>query len=402
MADETSKNWFVDWTNILKCGYSGEPHEILRRLESEWCITDSRRGAWAYCVKHYCGCFPVFGDNGKLLRYQKAVTDEEKALVPPDLHHVHMVLEDDVTMRFSIIRKTYAPGAHYEPLKGTKKQALDYIAKVGDYSDEWNKKNGFPYEEIIGSVLFHGEIQGNQGQRNDIKEAERMIRAERKKPQDVFDISMKMQRYESEIVADYLRLRDRETPEKRDLEVVWHLGPSQSGKSFIRVQLAEEYGRDEVFVLTKFDERGMFDGYYGQKILILDEFKGGIPYSTLLTWTIGYKEKLPARRRDRLSLWTQVHITSIYHPRAVYRKMVKECDELLDPVEQLINRISFIRYHYRTGPLGSTNPEDYGYIDFPRTATMAEMEDVVTKKIKYGYDIPQNMITLHDNEPLPF
>ena len=205
MANEkTSRSWFVVFNNPADHGYTGEPHEILRRLESEWCTNDSRAGAWAYCIKHYCNHFPVYDENGKHIRDDPATTPEELARVPPDLHHVHMVLEDDQPIRFSFIKKVYAQGAHFEETKGSKKAAEDYISKTGDYNEDWNRKNGKPWEEIIGSVVFHGEIRGRQGQRSDIRTAERMIRAERKNPQDVFDLSMSMQKYESEIVADYL------------------------------------------------------------------------------------------------------------------------------------------------------------------------------------------------------
>ena len=96
MAESVSKSWFVVFNNPSEHGYVGEPHEICERLKNEWCCTDSRSGAWAYCIKHYVGHYPVYDEDGSFLRYAHAETEEEKKLVPPDLHHIHMVLEDNV------------------------------------------------------------------------------------------------------------------------------------------------------------------------------------------------------------------------------------------------------------------------------------------------------------------
>ncbi len=82
--DSVSCSWFAVFNNPVEHGYAGTPQEICESLRDEW-IKDSktRTGAWVYCVS------------------------------ADALHHVHMVLEDTVSMRFSKVKKEYAKGAHF-------------------------------------------------------------------------------------------------------------------------------------------------------------------------------------------------------------------------------------------------------------------------------------------------
>ena len=272
IGELVSKTWFVEWNNPKEHGCDGEPEEVLIDLENKWCTTETRAFAGAYCVKHYCGHFALYDDNGEFIDWKKAETPEELEKVPPDLHHVHMVLEDEKAMRFSFIRKIFV-GAHFEPTKGSKKQAEDYIAKLGIYSQDTQRERGRPWEEIIGNIRVRGDIKGHQGARNDLLNAERMIRAEGKTPDQIFDFSMKMQKHRSEILLEFMRKRDREISGMRQVKVVWHTGPSRCGKTYTRFELEKEFGAGEVFVLAKYDARGLFDNYWGQKKIVIDDYK---------------------------------------------------------------------------------------------------------------------------------
>ena len=402
MAEIISKTWFAVFNNPHLHGYVGKAEEILQKLRDEWCTTSTRTGAWAYCVLHYNGNYPVYDEDGRFVRYQKAITEEEKAKVLPDLHHVHMVLEDKKAMRFSFIKNVYAKGAHFEETKGSRQQALEYISKTGDYSEEKRRADGEPWEEIIGNVVFAGEISGRAGNRNDLLEIERMIRVEGLRPEQIYRRSIRYRRFKSEILADFFMVQNDIIPDKRPLKFIWHMGRSRSGKSFVQIEKIQELGRDNVFVLSKYDERGMYDGYEGQKVLIIDDFKGQVQYGIFLTWTEGYKRWLPARYYDRLSLWNEVHVTSVFHPADLYSKMIGKLEDPTDTLEQMLNRIDVIRYHYRTGPLGSDDPEDYGYIDFPNTATKDAILETVKARLMHEGHKAATFETLSLDDELPY
>lgn len=308
MANDVSKSWFCVLNNPEEHGYVGEPHEIIDRLKEEWIFEHpSRTGAWVYCIS------------------------------AEGLRHVHMVLEDVKAMRFSAIKKSYAVGMHFEPTKGSKEQAEDYINKRGKFKEKGE------------AVLYsdrHGEIKGAQGSRRDIEVIEELI-SSGCTPGAIMRMSMSYRRYEKMIRDAYYDKRSLETSFLREIEVVWHVGESGSGKSFVANQIAQERGEDYMYFLSDYDN-GCFDKYNGEPILFLDEYRGQFRYSSLLSYLHGYKVQVHARYSNVVSLWNEVHITSVKPPELVYEKMVLGIAERsIDTFEQLRRRITRIVYHWK-------------------------------------------------------
>ena len=177
------------------------------------------------------------------------------------------------------------------------------------------------------------------------------------------------------------------------------------------MQLIEREGESRIFYLSTFGS-GMFDKYNGEPILWIEDFKGDIRFGDLLRYLDVYKCDLPARYKNGKALWSEVHITSVLHPLGAYRRMLAEKDRREDSEQQLLRRITLIRYHYRTGPLGSTEPKDYGYMDFPAETPIAVMWEFVKEKLKQqGVYIPSayttnggqvDMEEVEDDGALPF
>jgi hypothetical protein len=287
-----------------------------------------------------------------------------------------MVLEDEKPMRFSQVKNTYAIGAHFEPTKGYKEQAEDYISKTGDYSEETNRKAGLPWEEII-YVARKGDIRGKQGQRSDIKMIGKMI-DEGLRPQEIMEKQFSYYHYEKEIRRAYFDKRDRETPNERDVKVIWHTGDSGAGKSYSRFQLMEEVGADNVYYLTDY-EHG-FDHYAGEDYLWMEDFKGELKFGLLLRLLDRYKCELPCRYANGKALWKEVHITSIFHPKGAYNRMVSQSDQGVDLVKQLLRRITCIRYHFKS--LSGT----YEHLDFPPDTVINDMINAAVKFMEREYN----------------
>lgn len=408
-SSETSRSWFAVFNNPQNHGYGTgieDLHERARvvcdRLKGEWCISDSRVGAWAYCVKHYNGCFPIYEDNDTSKKdpvaYRPAITDEEKALIPPDLEHVHMVLEDDKNIAFGTVKKTYAIGAHFEGTRGTKKQAEDYISKSGNYSHETRKDTGLPWEEII-YVARQGDIQGRQGQRSDIEKIQAFL-DQGKNPTEILSLlGAKGYKHETTIKKAFFDKRVRETAFEREVLVCWHYGESGSGKSYSRAELERSDGHDEIFYMTNFNPNTRFDGYCGQKILWIEDFKGGITHGDLLRILDRYKATFSARYANVVGLWSQVHITSIYHPIAIYHRLVGDRDKGTDVVDQLLRRITLIRYHYSVMRDGV---KVYDFMDFPPSTKVADMQEAIKKREKNVVFNMAKFIPVEDGEELEF
>jgi len=313
--DSKCRSWFCVFNNPAEHGIEGTPAEIVEKVIEIWIEDNPQRTcAVAYCISK------------------------------EGLHHLHAVLEDDNENRFSALKKLY-PGMHIEPTKGNKRQAEDYIKKEGKYSDT--------SEEIV-YLGRHGEIKGAQGQRRDLGVVEKLLE-QGKTPNEIFDMNISYRRYEKMIKDAYFRKRWKETPAIRKITVYWHLGKSGTGKSYEMIKLMQEKGSEGVYLITDYDNG--FDKYGGEKVLFMDEFRGQIKYTQLLTILDVYRAQIRCRYTNVYALWEEVHITSVMHPEEIYKKMVTE-NRKVDTIEQLIRRIDYVVLHKKQN-------EEYEKIEIP-------------------------------------
>ena len=303
MSELVSKSWFCVLNNPEEHGFSGSPQEIVDDIISLWIKDNPQRT----CAVTYC----ISSDG---------------------LKHCHAVFEDTKALRFSAIKKVY-PSMHIEPTKGNKDEAEDYINKRGKYQEKG---------EIIVFSNRYGEIKVFQGQRRDFDIIEDLL-SQGKTPNEIMDISFSFRRYEKYIRDAYYRARFKSTPIKRDVNVYWHVGSSGTGKSYTLTSLSDKYGEESIYLVNDY-EHG-FDKYNGEPILFMDEFRGQMRHSLLLSLLDGYRCQVPCRYTNAVALWNEVHITSVLPPEDVYSKMVTEYNSL-DTFDQLKRRIDIVVYHY--------------------------------------------------------
>lgn len=340
MSTESSRSWFCVLNNPSKQFGDIEPREMVLKAIELWCDDKPQRT----CAINY-----EIGDNGT--------------------PHMHMVLEDPSKTRFSALQKLYQ-GIHISVTRGTKEQAEDYINKRGNYED---KKH-----TVVVPPIYRGTIKANKGIRNDLDVIKELIE-KGLTPNQIMDQSIHYRKQESIIRDEYFRKRYLETPIERTVNVIWHVGKSGCGKSHSYFELCESQGDDNVYFYTDFDKGG-FDRYNGERILFIDEFKGNIKFSTLLGLLDGYRIQLSCRYSNRIALWTEVHITSVYPPEIAYKFMVNTENRKLDSDEQLLRRIDTVVYHYK---------ENAEYKTF-----------AVTRENYTTYDILEQMV--HGNVENPF
>lgn len=302
--NDVSKSWFCVFNNPEEHGYEGEPQEICDKIVDAWIDNHPTRT----CAVIYC-------------------------ISAEGLKHCHAVLEDTKAMRFSLVKKAF-PSMHIEPTKGTKEQAEDYINKRGKFQEKG--------EQIIASQRY-GEIKGAQGQRRDFDIIDDLIQQGRT-PSEIMELSFSYRRYDKMIRDAFYQKKCAETPVKRDVQVFWHTGEPGTGKSYTYVNLCEEHGESNVYLVTDY-EHG-FDKYNGQKFLVLDEFRGQLRFALLLSLLDCYKVQVPCRYSNVFALWNEVHITSVLPPEVVYRNMILE-NPSYDIYEQLSRRIHYVVYHYK-------------------------------------------------------
>lgn len=310
LKETRSKSWFCVLCNPQEI-YKGKddseltPEEICDLVVAHWCGNNESRSALvAYCIS-------------------------AKGLI-----HLHMCLCDNKdAQRFSSVKKAF-PKANLRASKGTKADIENYIYKRGKWEDKG--------EQIV-CTSQRGEIQGRQGQRTDINNIRELIN-QGYTPRQLFRSNINYRRYEKLVKDEYFDKKIEETPLMREVKVYWHVGEAGSGKSYESVKLAKQYGRDNIYIVNNYDG-GKFDKYCGQKILFLDEFKGGITYQELLSILDKYTNQIHCRYSNSYMLWDEVHITSVFPPEVMYKIMVGFDEH--DSYEQLRRRITSVVYHYK-------------------------------------------------------
>ena len=167
------------------------------------------------------------------------------------LYHAHIACYGNTTTLKAVAEILY--GSHIEPQLGKKEELRNYLLKKGEHEEKG---------ETVLYTLGLDTIEDNQGARNDIEEIEHMIN-EGYTPNEIFDLSITYRKYTKLIKEAFLRKRTKDMPIIKEMFNEWHVGNSGTGKTYTYIQLCEEYGEDNVYMLTDF-ENGGFDLYLEQ------------------------------------------------------------------------------------------------------------------------------------------
>ncbi len=108
----------------------------------------------------------------------------------------------------------------------------------------------------------------------------------------------------------------RDTPHLRRVEVYNLWGPTGVGKSYA----AMLRGGDDYYRLPYSTSGLWIDGYEGEKVLLIEDFAGGIPFRLLLQLLDGYKTQNATKGGFAWGAWTTVIITSDAPPECWYTK----------------------------------------------------------------------------------
>lgn len=104
----------------------------------------------------------------------------------------------------------------------------------------------------------------------------------------------------------------------KKVDVRIYYGDAGTGKTR---KVINEFGNDNVYRLSRGDNGGVwFDGYEGQKVLLIDDFNGWIRRGRLLELLDGYAFQLQVKGGFTWKAWDTVIITSNYEPNEWYNK----------------------------------------------------------------------------------
>ena len=113
------------------------------------------------------------------------------------------------------------------------------------------------------------------------------------------------------------RDRKRFARQRKELNVRVFYGSTGTGKTSTALDLHDP---EDICRVTSYGS-GTFDSYAGHPVLILDEFRGGIPIGTLLNILDVYPMNLPARYGDKPAGFDTVYICSNLHPSEWFKDL---------------------------------------------------------------------------------
>lgn len=260
-------------------------------------------------------------------------------------YHTHLYILMSKKKRWSAVKNAFKH-AHIEPeVFGSPQQVVNYIKKEGEHIS-LNKRE----TSIEGTYEEWGSIPHiNTGfSKNELLNKAEIMLNEGYKPEEIMEQSILFRQFEREIKKAFFRYKFKNVPVIRDIRIYWHIGDSGTGKSYTYVQLCEKYGSDDVFLANDYSCNGtaLFSHYQAESVVVLDEYKGGLPYSMILSLLQGYRSQIHCRYNNVFALYTELHITSILIPQEVFNATVSASNRERDPVKQLLRRINYIVYHY--------------------------------------------------------
>lgn len=187
-----------------------------------------------------------------------------------------------------------------------------------------NVKTKFFMEMARGSWEENAKYTGKEGNILAFKEPPKSLQGARNDLQ-AFANALKRGADDDELFENHLRClakyprleqRIKESVAKkksrpfRKLEVHVRFGVAGTGKT----RLPYEEG---AYIFSDY-ERGWWDGYDGESVVLFDDFYGGVKWSSLLRLLDGYQCRLPIKGGHTYAQWTKVYLTSNRHPSEWY------------------------------------------------------------------------------------
>lgn len=266
-----------------------------------------------YCFTSYNLNPPIF--NEKLMKY--LAYGEETCPTTKRKHWQGFVCWTSPKTLSATIKKlkngTDDKACHVEVIHGTLKQNKEYCSKEGKYKE-------------------FGDIP-NQGNRKDLKE----ISIEIKNGKSVEKIRTEDPILYHQYGRTLDKLEDDFNKHKFRTEMTtcdWLYGKTGVGKSHLAFK---NYSPNTHYIWK--DDKGWWDGYDGQEIIIINEFRGQIQYCELLElidkWPCTVRRR---NRQPRQFIAKHIIITSSMHPKEIYTHQLEKNDS----INQLLRRINII------------------------------------------------------------
>jgi len=259
-------------------------------------IKDTTYRAKDYCFTAYCETAPVEAAGVTYLVFQREAGNETHR------EHWQGYVEFQNAKSFKAAQKCLKIGfSHMEKRKGTPTQAAEYCMK-----EETRKAGTIPKE--------FGERKADpaQGKRSDLEDVAKAVIAKKRVREVALEFPIQYIKYHRGI--EKLRAFQIEKRNKKPTVTVF-VGPTGTGKSRKARELLPN-----AYVWGP-EQKEWFDGYDGEDEVILEEFRGQMPYGMLLRLTDRYACQVQMKGSMIQFCATKIAITSPEHPDQWYKNL---------------------------------------------------------------------------------
>lgn len=258
---------------------------------------------------------------------------------PSGTYHTHIFIYSQNPIRFSLLKRRF-PIAHIERAYGTVQQNRDYILKSGKWKDTKKAETS-----IADSFFEKGDIPTEGNEKSPllsqlieiIKQGETTASIIEKNPKFAFRTKD----------IDTLRqtlLSEKYNTQNRNLEVFYYFGKTGTGKTS---EIYKKYSPRDVCRITNYkNDKVNFDSYYGQDVLVFEEFRSQIPIAEILSYLDIYPLQLPARFNDKVACYTKVYLLTNIPLSSQYTNIQK--DEI-DTWHAFLRRINIVKEFLSNG-----------------------------------------------------
>lgn len=237
------------------------------------------------------------------------------------------------------------PKAHWDACRGTIEQNRDYVFKQGKWADSEKGTTALPETQREWGEI-PSECEEFPSRKSDVMDAINEMIEEGLSPSEIMSKHAGYCEYADTIRRAYILRRTADVPPMRDVHVHYVVGASGSGKTYTYKRLCDRFGDCDVYLVTDYanDMTAAFDRYQAENVIVLDEFRGNVRFSTFLNLTDKYRCDIHARYVSTMALYSEVYITSVYPPEKLYENLVETATQGIEPRQQLYRRISDITY----------------------------------------------------------
>lgn len=237
------------------------------------------------------------------------------------------------------------PKAHWDACRGTIEQNRDYVFKQGKWVDSEKGTTALPETQREWGEI-PSECEEFPSRKSDVMDAINEMIEEGLSPSEIMAKHAGYCEYADTIRRAYILRKTADVPPVRDVKVHYVVGASGSGKTYTYKRLCDRFGDCDVYLVTDYanDMTAAFDRYQAENIIVMDEFRGNVRFSTFLNLTDKYRCDIHARYVSTMALYSEVYITSVYPPEKLYENLVETATQGIEPRQQLYRRISDITY----------------------------------------------------------